>query len=388
MTCMDGGIPVEVHLPDDRMIVDRIRRRASRTYLMVRAAALAPLRLSSWRRPRIPSPSQVRRLLIVRTDRLGDMALTTASIQDLRHHFRRAEITVLAPPGPLALLEAHPAVDRRIPLTDSGLPDELVGQVDLAIDFTPDCSLRGALLAARSRAPVRTGFRGGGREAFFNLKGARPDPRRHIVDINRDLLKELNVQPLTPYPSLFITSEEKAAALSRVAALGAASPRIAFHPGGFYSSQRWSPECFAEVIWLLTGSDGAACVVVGGSSEEEEVRRICAATPDALAAAPGTVRELMATLAVCDLFIGNNSGPLHIAAALGLPTVSVMGPTSLDRFAPRGPADRIIRRNLPCSPCGRGRCWHHTCLRSIDPQEVHEEAVRALRSPLRREMAR
>jgi ADP-heptose:LPS heptosyltransferase len=370
------------------MILDRIRRVARRSTMLLRAAALVPLRLSSWRRPRLPSPPQVRRLLVVRTDRLGDMALTTASIQDLRQHFRRAEITVLAPPAPLALLEAHPAVDRRIPLTDSGLPDELVGQFDLAIDFTPNSSLRGALLVARSRAPVRAGFRGGGREALFNLRGPHPDHRRHILDLNRDLLKELGVQPLTPHPSLFVTADERAAAQSRVAALGAASPRVAVHPGGFYPSQRWSPECFADVVCLLTGSDGAACVVVGGASDEAAVGRICAATPDALAAGPQTVRELMAILEVCDLFIGNNSGPLHIAAALGLPTVSVTGPTNLDRFAPRGPADRIIRRDLPCSPCGRGRCWHHTCLRSIDPQEVHREAVRVLRSPLRREMAR
>ena len=95
----------------------------------------------------------------------------------------------------------------------------------------------------------------------------------------------------------------------------------------------------------------------------------------------------LGVVGACDLFIGNNSGPLHVAGALGVPTVSVMGPSDPLRFSPRGFADRVLRRELPCSPCRRARCWHHTCLRSIEADEVCEQAEAALSVRLAREEA-
>ncbi len=380
--------PIRLSLPPptDRMLGDRLRAAARAIWLGARAALLAPRLLRRWRKP--PSPGRVSRILVVRTDRLGDMALTTAALADLKSHFRRAAITVVAPPAPLALLEGHPAVDRLVALTGRRLPDDLAGRFDLAIDFTPDASLRGARLVAAARAPLSIGMRAAGRQAFFNLRGPRADPSRHIVDLNRQLVEALGIEGGAAALSLHVSPDERGAALNRLAALGAASPRVLVHPGGHFASQRWAAERFAEVITLLTGRLGAACVVVAGPGEADLARRVCAATPDALDAGPQTVRGLMALCAACDLFIGNNSGPLHVAGALGVPTVSVAGPTSLARFAPRGPADRVARRELPCSPCNRGRCWHHTCLRSLEPEEVAALAQESLASLLPREEAR
>ncbi len=387
MTPLDGGVPVTIRLPEDRMIADRLRRAARGAWRAARILALLPLYVRRLRRVRPPSAASIRRLLVVRTDRLGDMALSTMALQDLRHHFRKAEITVLAPPSPLALLEAHPAVDRRIELKGSDLPPDLVGRFDLAIDLTPTDALLGPRLLARSRAPLRAGFGGAGREVFLNLSIPRPDRSRHLIDLNRDLLQRLGVPPVALRPALHVTRDEIDAARSRLGALGSAPPRVAIHPGGTYPSQRWSPECFAEVVVRLTGGDGAACIVLAGPGEEEEARRICDATPDALPAGRLSVREMMATLSLCDLFVGNNSGPLHIAGAMGVPTVSVSGPTHPGRFGPRGVADSVVRLDLPCSPCDRGRCWHHTCLRAIEPMEVYRLASESLRAPEAREAA-
>jgi lipopolysaccharide heptosyltransferase II len=389
MSLSDGRrVRCEIRLPRDRMLGDRLRRALRALYLAARAPALLALAPLRWRVPRPPPPSRVARLLVVRADRLGDMALTTAALQDLRDHFRKAEITVLAPPGPLALLEAHPAADHLVPLGEAGLPRDLVGRFDLAIDFTPDASLRGALLVAHSRAPFRAGFAAAGRQALFNLKAPAARRERHVLDLNRELVESLGAPSRAERPALHVRPEEKGEAQARLSALGAAAPRVAVHPGGYYPSQRWSPESYAELVAGLTARCGAACIVLAGPGEEDLARRVCAATPDALAAGPQSVRGLMALLASCDLFVGNNSGPLHVAAALGVPTVSVMGPTDPRRFAPRGPADRVLRHDLPCSPCDRGRCWHHTCLRSIEAAEVLAEAEAALAGLLPREAAR
>jgi ADP-heptose:LPS heptosyltransferase len=384
----DGRVHVQIDRPRDPMVADRLRSAARLAWLALRGPLLLTLGLLRHRERRPPAPSRVSRLLVIRTDRIGDMALTTPALVDLRAHFRKAEITVLAPIGPLAILKEHPAVDRLVPLVGRRLPPELASRFDLVIDFTPDESLRGALLARATRSRVRVGFRAAGRQACFSLRGARAEKRRHVLDLNRDLLESLGVPAKTVTPVLYLSTEERGAAGARLAACGAAAPRVAVHPGGHYPSQRWSPERFAELITSLTERCGAACIVVTGPDEQDLARRICDATPDALSAGALSIREMMALVASCDLFVGNNSGPLHLAGALGVPTVSVMGPSDPMRFAPRGPADRVVRRDLSCSPCQRARCWHHTCLRLIETDEVRRQAEAALQTRLLREAAR
>ncbi len=388
MIVSDRPVPLPITRPSDRMLRDRLRRGLRLAYLAFRAPALLGLGLLRHRERRPPAPSRVSRLLIIRADRIGDMALTTPALADLRAYFRKSEITVLAPPAPLELLREHPAVDRLVPLSGDRLPETLVGRFDLVIDFTPDESLRGALLARASRARLRAGFRAAGRQACFSLRGARAASRRHIVDLNRDLLDSLGVPATTLRPALYLSAGERGQAQARLASLGAAAPRVAIHPGGHYPSQRWSPERFAEVVTSLTERIGAACIIVAGPDEQDLTQRVRAATPDALNAGPLSIRDMMALIGSCDLFVGNNSGPLHVASALGVPTVSVMGPSDPLRFAPRGAADRVVRLELPCSPCQRARCWHHTCLRAIEPEEVRVQAEAALLLRLAREEAR
>ena len=373
--------------PPDSAPIERAWRSARRAWLAVRGPALLAWGLVRRRRVALPAPTLVHHLLALRTDRLGDMVLTTAALLDLRAHYRHARIIVLAPSGPLALLEGHPAVDRLVPLRDGRLPEELVGRVDLAIDFTSDETLLGARLAAATRAPWRIGLAAAGREAFFTLRGPRARRDRHIVELNRDLLAACGVARRDSLPKLHVSAQERSEALARCAALGAAAPRIVVHPGGHYPSQRWPLDRFAQMIGRLTERTGAACLVLTGPGEEEMAQEIAARTPDALLVGDVSVRRLLAFLTCADLFVGNNSGPLHAAAALDVPTLSVAGPTDLRRFMPCGPSDHIVRRPLSCAPCQRGRCWHHTCLQSIDVEEVALAAQAILESAPRRKAA-
>lgn len=379
--------PAPVPPPDARTL-DRLRRLTRRAWNLARTPPLLVYGIVRRRTVTLPSETLVQRLLVLRTDRLGDMALTSGALLDLKAHFRHARITVVAREAALELLAAHPAVDRRAPLSGGRLPDGIAGAFDLVIDFTPDERLLGARLAAATRAPWRIGFGAAGREAFFTLRGPRVKDDRHIVDLNRDLLEALGAPRRDTAPALFITREERSAAQARFAALGAASPRVVVHPGAHYPSQRWSAERFGDVITRLTERLGAACVVIAGPGEETIARQVAERTPDALIASPVTVRAMMGLVGTSDLFLGNNSGPLHVAAALGVPTLSVMGPTDPRRFLPRGPSDTVLRRPISCSPCTRGQCWHQTCLVSIDAEEVAAAAQRILTSaPRRREAA-
>jgi len=368
-----------VTVPPDRHTAERLRAAARQVVLAARTPVLLAARLVR-RRVTPPAVTLVHRLLVIRTDRIGDMVLSTAALADLRAHFRHARITVLAPEGPLQVLRGHPAVDALVPLKDRRLPPDLMGKFDLAIDLTPDERLLGARLAAATGAPWRTGLSAYGRQAFFTLPTAKARPDLHIVDLNRDLLRAIGVPSPAAEPTLHLQPSERAAAQARVSALGAAAPRVVVHPGAHYPSQRWAAGRFAEVIARLTETVGAACIVVAGPGEEDLAEAIGAATPDALLPGPLDVRGLMGMIAVADLFLGNNSGPLHIAAALGVPTLSVMGPTDPRRFAPRRPEDTVLRLELPCSPCQRARCWHHTCLEAIPAEVVAARARDILRA--------
>jgi ADP-heptose:LPS heptosyltransferase len=384
----DGRLSLDLGPPRDRMIADRARRCVGVLGLSTRAIGLHVLWLFRRRERRPPHPSRVSRILAVRAGGLGGMALTSAALQDLADHFRKAELTVLAPAAPLSLLEAHPAVARRTVLAGTEWPPDLPQDFDLAIDFTADEALSTARLVAQSRSRFRIGFSGAGRQVFFSLAGPRLDRHRHILDLNRDLVAALGSEAQPPRPVLHVTADEKETARRHLARLGVASPRIMVHPGGARPSGRWPAENFAEVISSLTGSTGAACLVLGGPGEERVVERVCAATPDALPLRAPSVREMMALIAACDLFLGNLSGPLQVAGALGIATVAVIGPDDPGRLAPRDPADRFVRKDLPCAPCDRRICWHHTCLRAVGPEEVLQQAEGALRPFLAREVAR
>jgi ADP-heptose:LPS heptosyltransferase len=160
--------------------------------------------------------------------------------------------------------------------------------------------------------------------------------------------------------------------------LGAPSgwPRIAVHPGGHYPAQRWPVERFAVVAVALAAKRGGKVVIIGGPGEDELVRTLYRYGAEHAVIVPAVdVLTLAAVMSRCDLLLGNNSGPLHLAGAIGLPTVSVMGPTDPARFWPMGREQTVLRRaDVACSPCTRGSCGPHDCLVGIGVSEVIEAA--------------
>jgi ADP-heptose:LPS heptosyltransferase len=148
---------------------------------------------------------------------------------------------------------------------------------------------------------------------------------------------------------------------------------VGIHPGGHYWTQRWPPERFARLSDAITEEYKAKAVLITGPGEGPlagEVLSKMSRPPLVFSGRP--TGHLIALIWRCDLLICNNSGPLHIAAALGTPTVSMMGPTIPERWWPRGEGHIVIRKDLPCMPCNEGRCpiGTHDCMRLITVQDV------------------
>jgi heptosyltransferase-2 len=153
------------------------------------------------------------------------------------------------------------------------------------------------------------------------------------------------------------------------------APLIAIAPAAAYGpAKEWPPVRYAALIDLLSEEGGAECVLVGAPSERVLCAKVAATsrTNPIVAAGQTNIGELIALLSLCDGFVGNDSGAMHVAAALAIPTVGIFGSTNPERTGPSGPCAAVIYRRLECSPCLQRTCrfGHYNCLREITPAEV------------------
>ena len=362
--------------------------------------------------PTLRSPA-LARLLVVKLAGIGDLLTAFPALEALRKSYPQAEITALVTPQTAPLLSGVRLVDRVMVLdkylfdTAGGFlrPRALLDLWRLAARLR-SCSfdavlllhhlltwpgvIKYALLSAATGAPLRVGL-DDGRGWFLNMRVRDQGfGRRHEVDYWLEVVRLLGAT--NPEPDVRITwgdTEERFAA-ERWAALGlrASDAVVAIHPGtGNYSPvRRWGTREFAAVADALA-EDGLAALVVAGPGEEELARKVVAAAKVSCRVLEGvqSLRSLAALLSKCRLFVGNDSGVMHLAHAAGVPVVAVFGPSNHQAWGPYDPAgkrSRVVRVDLPCSPClyrgqSLGRrygCGQLSCLRLIKPTVVVEVA--------------
>jgi lipopolysaccharide heptosyltransferase II len=262
------------------------------------------------------------------------------------------------------------------------------GQFDLVIDLQG--LFRSAVLGWLSGAPVRVGFANGreGSSWFYTHKVVVVDPRMHAVD--RYLLVSRSFGG-TPPPTgaldfpLAVDSEadQKLSDMLLSAGAIAGSPLVAINAGARWSTKQWAPRAFAEVADNLQ-DEGLRVVMVGSAAEGHPARAVVGhmRTSPINLVGKTSLKELIALLRRVSLLITNDSGPMHVAAALGTPVVALFGPTDPGRTGPYGLGHRVLRSGIPCSPCFSRRCVNPKaleCLTLISPGQVLQEALEILR---------
>ena len=277
---------------------------------------------------------------------------------------------------------------------------------DLVINFEPD--VRSNLLAAASGAAWAAGYRSGGGGALLDV-ALDYDTRAHTTDNARRLVAA-TLGSSSPVPGSRSSSETvldhgyEVAPILIVPAkahdnasrlLGAArGPLVGVHVSGGRAIKQWEPDRFADVARRLIEATGAAIVLTGSGDDRGLVDSVKQALPPPHVIDVAGHLDLLtlgAILERLDLFITGDTGPMHLAAAVGTPIVAVFGPSDPARYAPRGRLDRIIRVDLPCSPCNRirlppARCVGHTpdCLAFLSADSVFNAAIAVLREAGRR----
>ena len=374
-----------------------------------RDVRLAALRAAGATLPRPRAARAPASVLLIRPDHLGDVLLLTPALHALRAALPGARLTLLLGPWSAPAVAGNADADavetlafpgfERKPKSGPVAPYRLLfdaaaglrGRFDTAVILRYD-HWWGAWLAAAAGIPRRVGYDWPETRPFLT-ETAPYEPGRHEARQNARLLEALapGLEAGLGPTRYAVGDADRAWAAERLARWegGEPRPRIAIHPGAGAAVKQWPVENWAAVAEGLRQATGAGIALTGGPGERELTAAIAARlTQPALDLGGQTsFGQLAAGRAACDLVLGSDSGPLHLAVAAGAATVQLYGPVPAAKFGPWGEPGRNITLSSPfsCAPCDR-LDWPlsalplHGCIAAIRPADVIDAALRLIRS--------
>jgi heptosyltransferase-2 len=321
---------------------------------------------------------------------IGDAVMATPALRAIRAAFPDAHMAIVANPMVAELFAFHPDCDQVIRFDKRSGHGGAGGfwrfchalrRERFALAILLQNAFEAAAMAMLAGIPRRAGYRTDGRGLLLSSGVTAVDKKHglHHVDYYLHMLHQLGIDSGDRRLRLAVTAEEQAAANERLGA----GDWVAVNPGASYgAAKRWIPERFAAVADGLAGEFGVRIVLTGGPGEAEigrDIERAMKVPPVNLIGLT-SVRELMAVLAQCRLVVTNDSGPMHIAAAFGVPLVAVFGPTDHTTTSPLADNCRIVRSAADCAPCMLRECpTDHHCMIDVTAGMVLDAARELLR---------
>lgn len=325
--------------------------------------------------PRIPEfdKNSIKKILIIRNDRIGDMILSTPAIRAVRQGFPNAQIHLLASRYTKDLVTHNPNITKILIEGDGKISHDY----DLAIALNP--GLAQNRLLWQSGARYRVGFTGWGGGFFLThrVTDDREKRIRHEVESALELASLVGCSTENKSLDISITNEGEAFAEGFLSEnnLKPADLVIVIHPGARQKYIRWRKEGFAEVADRLIKENNTKVILMGSKDEEGLVKEVISLMKDKPLVAIGLkLTELVSLIKRCGLFIGNSTGPMHIAAALKVPVVAIFGNIhpldSYQEWGPWGEGNIVVSKNLNCLHCHPGECRSFDCMRLITAEDV------------------
>lgn len=333
---------------------------------------------------------KVQRVLIIKLRYIGDVLLSTPVIESLRKILPSSSIVMLVNEGTEAVLFNNPYLDDVLMVSREKHWKRQLDLIrilrskkfDLAIDLTDGD--RAAILGFLSRAAYRVGFNHENRwRGMLYHRVVRADREKlHAVDYHLEAIRAIGCQAEHQGPRLYPSDQDRSVItqLLQKNGLFANEPLALFHPGARWWFKSWPLEKFVDLARRLHEVFGYCVVIVGGSQDIEAADSIvsdCGSWAKSLAGQI-TVLQLAALAQRAVLFVGNDAGPMHIAAAVGTPVVALFGPTDPRVWGPWGSEHQIIWKQMDCTPCWRSDCRRGelNCMRQITVDEAWDAVMR------------
>lgn len=338
---------------------------------------------------------EIRKIVVIKLRYIGDTLLITPVLDALKEAFPHASIVTVVNRGTESVLYNNPAiddiitVDRTASYTTYASDMQLIRKrhFDLAIDLT--AADRSAFLARWSGAPLRMGYRGHSlarNHLFYNVLVDADEGALHKVDHHLAMLDAVGIPIKGRSPKIYLTDEEMQSTVALLTKKGirAAEPFLVMHPGARRWYKSWPLESFSHLGDRVVDELHVPIVLAGGVSDTEAIQSIQNGMRASCVnvAAHLNLRELACLLKMASCCVVNDSSPMHMAAAVGSPTISLFGLTDPKHWAPRGPNHRVFSNACPCRPYGHRReCpeGDNYCMRKIAVGDVFE-AVRGMLS--------
>jgi lipopolysaccharide heptosyltransferase II len=337
------------------------------------------------------NPSQIKKILIIRLRRIGDIIMTTPAVSALRKGFPDAFISYVVEEPYKNLVEGNPALDKIIVIEKGQSKKDfikLIHQIrkekyDVVLDFHG--GPRASMITLLSKARLKIGHRIRYRNFIYHIKIPRKPKTgySHSVENHLNFVKALGINVDTP-PLLYLPPAQKKEAEKVEKFLDENGLEgfkvITIHISAGNRFRDWGVENWNQLIHLFSKNPRVKIVLIGANEDriaEEKILKECKRTAHSLVGKLN-LREVRELIDQSSLFVGPDSGPMHIAASTSTPIVALFGPTLPANFAPWQAIATLIEKKLDCRPCKQRNCIHEDfrCLRSIKPEEVYQACLR------------
>ncbi|HSB05625.1 MAG TPA: glycosyltransferase family 9 protein [Thermodesulfobacteriota bacterium] len=326
-------------------------------------------------------PIPVRSMLVIHQGALGDFILALPSFGILRKTFPGARSVFMGYPRILELVENRFYAEKVLSIDQKGMASFFVrgGPLDLSLSqFFKTFDL--IVVFGKDRDGSLTGNLNRVCQGQILAVHSFPrwDERIHVIDHLRRELSCYGFSTPESIPKIYLNEADqqwgKRYWAGKGVALGERAGVIILHPGSGSKKKVWALDRFLDLTKHLQRHLHSRMLVVLGPAEGAEIRDAFEGSPEGFILASGlSLIQLASVMEGCRLFIGNDSGVSHLAAALGIPTVAIFGPTDPEVWSPKGRNSAVVRREIPCSPCPQERplqCQHFECLKGIEMGDV------------------
>lgn len=339
------------------------------------------------------SLDNIERILIIRTDGIGDVLNSTPAISALRKEYQNAYISIVVKPHGAEILSQNPEIDEII-LYDPNVDNKSwIDKIKFLISLRSKNydtaivlhnSSMSNFMAYASGAKIRVGRKSEPKRFSHTLTHwvSHYDPKgtKHEINRNMDIIDLLKVKNGSHQLRFYLSNDERKYAEKFLHDNGVLNNNaknslfrlVGVHPGGSSYDKLWLPENFAEIANRLIGDYNARVIIFGGHDDKGLVQTIAEKTTQPIIDASGVrLRQFASILERCSLFLCNDSGPMHMASALGVPTVAIFGSTDHVRWKPLHRKSKIVRKEMDCWPCSAHKCKkNYECVKSLPVSQV------------------